>query len=805
MRKRRAVCVLLLALTVLATGRVSVASADDPPLGLEMEAEAAFGGYFKYGEWLPVWVWLENNGPDVEAEVQIRITGGWGATTFAAPALLPTGSRKRIPVYVLPNNFSHELEVRLVRGDDVLLSQKTAVTPRANSSYFVGLVSPERGALALILGASVSQRDRPKELIDLSLADVPERAEAWRSFDCLILNDVDTTSLTPEQIAALEAWVRQGGRLVIGGGAGAMRTVAGLPHSLLPFVPRDLAEVNTLPGLAGFASEEVRTPGPFVVAIGEPGTGRTLATQDDLSLVRERCVGNGYVDFVALDLATSPFDGWTGTTDFWEKLLSPGATYPDWLPADMSPRQMRSGQMTYALSNLPSLDLPSIRGLGVLLVLYVVLVGPVNYLALRWRKRLHWGWVTIPLITVAFSAGAFGLGYTMRGSDLILNKIAVIDLLPDGTASVTSYVGLFSPARQAYEIKVDSDGLLAPLNPDYNPWGPGGTSATSDMVFLQGDPGRVRGLAVNQWSMQTFMAEGGWAGMGRIASDLWVKDGALIGTVRNETAHALTGVTLILGNEFVRLGDLGPGKEVPVTMNLTDPTGQSFGPPISYRLFEEEFNRVGPGGPPRDVQLKQTVVDAVFEQGGWFGRGPLRYGGGSSLELLLLGWLDEAPPDVRVAGRKPAQQTTALLYAALPYRLSEEGGVISLPPGFIPGTLIELPAEGGTCGPLVTSVYIVRGQATFEFQLPPEVQDVRLEALKLLIGTDGGWGWLPDTAVYNWNAGTWTELEDPVIGVNVLSEPGSLVSEDGLVHVRLSSQGDGGSCLYLELGLEGRR
>jgi hypothetical protein len=547
-------------------------------------------------------------------------------------------------------------------------------------------------------------------------------------------------------------------------------------------------------------------PGPFVVTTGEAVDGRSLAIQGDLPLVSERAVGRGFVDFVALDLAISPFDAWTGTTAFWEKLLSTGAAYPEWLPPDMSPRQMASGRMAYALSNLPSLDLPSIRGLGLLLVLYVLLVGPANYLLLRWRKRLDWAWVTIPLITVTFSAGAFGLGYALRGSDLVLNKIAVVELQPDGLASLRSYLGLFSPAQQSYEIEVQGGGLLAPLSPDLNPWGAGGANTAGEAVFVQGEPSRVRGLSVNQWSMQSFMTEGVWADSGRISSDLRSEGERLVGTVRNQTDHTLTEVVLVLGNHMARLGDLRPGDEVPVAMDLS---GAAFEPvgPIGWRLFEDRLNQSGSGGPPREVQLKQTVIDSVFEQGGPFGPTSsvsFTTGSGSPPGLVLLGWLDGAPPDIMVGGRKPVQQTTALLYTSLSFSLPEEG-IVSVLPGLIPGALIELPQEGGPCGPASTSVFIGRGQATFEFRLPEEIQDIQIDELKLVLRSDG-WGQPPDTAIYDWDAGSWLELHDPVMGANLVAAAAGLVSDDSLARVRLSSEdGRGGGCLYVELGLEGKR
>jgi len=805
--------VIALVLIILAGGGPATpawSAARNAPPDLKMEARAAFDGYFKYGEWLPVWVYLENGGPDLEAEVRVRVPGNWSTTTFAAPAPLPTGSRKLIPVYVLPNNFSHVLEVELVSGDQVLLSQKVPVNPQPNIGYLVGIAAPQRGALSFIVSASLPGLERPKTLIDLSLADLPERPEGLRSFDLLILNDTDTSSVTPEQKMALETWVRQGGRLVIGGGAGARRTTAGLPDTLLPSNPRGEVEVESLSGLADFAGgEPIRVPGPFVVASGDEAEGHTLAAQDGLPLVRERAVGAGYVDFVALDLAVSPFDAWTGTTMFWERLVAPGAAYPEWIPTDMSARQMKAGQMTYALTRLPSLDLPSIRGLGLLLILYIVLVGPVNYLVLRWLKRLQWAWVSVPLITLLFSVGAFGLGYALRGTDLILNKIALIELGSEGTARVTSYLGLFSPARQSYEIEVNSDGLISPLNPDYNPWGPGEVSSGGEMVFVQGESGRVRGLTVNQWSMQTFMLEADWGDLGHIEADLQFEDEALAGTVRNQTLYTLKDVTLVLGNQFVRLGDLKPGQQTPVTLELPARADQDFGQPLSYRLYEDQFAQMGAGGPPREAELRRLVVENVFDQSGWLSpisslafRGT---GSATSQKLALLGWLDEAPPEVRVDGRVPGQQTTALLYARLTFRVPEEG-YLSLPPGVIPGALVKIPVEGGTCGPSAASVWLGRGEAILEFQLPEEMRDTQVDQLKLLIATDGGGWWQPpETALYDWSSESWAVLDEPALGINVISDAGSMVNPDGLVQVRLTSDSNPGGCLYLELGLEGKR
>ena len=803
---------LLLVFVTAAVATISPARAQSQQSGMTMSAEAAFEGHFKYGEWLPVWVQVENNGADLDAELRVRIADSWGATNYATEAQLPTGARKRIPLYVLPNNYSHALEVQLLSGGEVLASQTVNVSPEPNVNYLIGYIAPEQGALSLLKTIDLPGQRRFIVPVAVSLSEIPERAEGLRSLDTLIINASDTSSLTPKQQAALETWVRQGGRLVAGGGPEAGQVAAGLPEALLPFEAQEVVEAAALPGLAEFANgEEVRVPGPFVVATGEARQPTSvLAGQEDLPLIQEWRVGDGFVDFIALDLAISPFDAWNGTGGFWEALLAPGATYPENIPVDMSIRQMRSDQMNYALSNLPSLDLPSIRGIGILLAIYILLVGPVNYLILRWRKRLHLAWITIPVFTIAFSAGAFSLGYAMRGTDLIMNKIAVVELRPDGSGSVNSYLGLFSPTQQSYEIEVSGSGLLSSLRPSYDPWGgAGGPTAGAEAIFMQGEPGSVRGLTVNQWSMQAFMTETTWEDIGAIESELVLDGQDLSGSVQNQTEFELKDVVLILGNQFTRLGELAPGERKDVQMKVSTLVSQPFDSPVIYRLFAEVFERPMPNGPPREAQLKQAVLESVFPWGsdpGSWSASLSRPRATQELNVVFLGWFDEAPPEVSIGRRKPAVQTTALLFTPLAIRMADSTR-ISLLPGMVPGSVIEMPTDGGYCGPMgSTAVYFNQGQVVFEYRIPEMAQDFELESLFLHIGTDTGMNRAPSTAIYNWTSETWEELVDPAVGHNTVPIGEGMVGENDTVRVRMSADNFiGGGCFYVAMGLEGSR
>lgn len=797
---------LLLITAVLVTpGNNAGAQATTPV----MTASAAYSGYFKYGEWLPVWVELENQGQDIEAQIRVEVSTSQGLIVYEVPVSLPSGSHKRIPVYVLPNNFSRELAIKLVSEGKTILSSKAAVRPQSNISYFSGLIAPQRGALSLLRGIKLPGQERPTVLMDLTLAEIPERADALHSFDLLVFNDVDTTKLTPGQKDALVGWIQKGGHLVIGGGAGAQRTLAGLPDSLAPLKITATSEVQgaDVGSLAQYAqTDPIVATGPFVIAQGDLGSeSRVAASAKDLPLLVEKPVGYGMVHFVALDLAGAPFNGWTGCQAFWETVIGPAGAYPENMPFDMSPRTFLSSSLIYALSNIPSLDLPSVKGIIIMLGIYILIVGPINYLALRRMRRLHLAWVTIPLITAIFALGTFGLGYTMRGNDLVLNKIALVQVGSNGDAPVTSYMGLFSPRQQAYEISVQGEGLLSPMTGyEYDPWGTGGVNTTGgEMVFVQGQPARLRGLTVNQWSMQSFMSEGTWKGFGSLEGNLRLENETLVGTVKNSTQYALSDVVVTLQNRIQRLGDMAAGEEKEVNLGLANLQADRFNSSISYRLYQENLE---PGkSPTRLDNLKMNIISSVFENGTWMKTISSRRFPSSSGDnnggVFVFGWMEQAPPEVSIEGNTLAYKTTTLVYSSIDYRLPTSG-YLSLPPGLIPGSITKYPISGGVCG-TSTSVSLGQGQAEMEFSIPSYLTGVKVTTLKVSLYQDSGSvGGLPEVALYQWENESWTTIQEPIQGTNIIQNAAPYIKE-GKVRIRLGTEGNNNySCNYVDLGLE---
>ena len=584
-----AVVAMLVSTLLVAPGSVSAAD------GLKMSARALMQGHVRAGSWFAIAVDMQNDGPTVAGE--LRINGGLESRTrFGTPVELATGSRKEYLLYALPPAFGGNMTVELVSDGQVLAKAPVAVALHDQTQLVVGLVSENPARLVGQFDLLPNQNGLAPVIVPLTVADLPERVQAWAPLDRLIWQDVDAASLSPGQLAALRTWVAGGGRLVITGGTAAADVLTGFPDDLLPYRPTGLLDVDpaVLQPLLGLPPAGAAT---LTALAGDPGSGRALVTSGDRVIAADMAFGSGSVTLLGFDPATSWIaDGDAIDVPMWRRLLPPRSGGTVALADDQT--------IVGAVANLPSLALPPIGALLVLLAGYIVLVGPVNYLVLRWLDRREWAWVTAPVLIAVFTVGAFGIGSLLRGSDVIVNEVAIVRGAPGTDAAVAqSYLGIFSPSRATYQLRVAGDALLAaPMNGDM--FGGG----DSDLDVLQGDPSRVRDLAVGFGSMRTVRAESSTIGP-KVSASLQLDGGRVRGTVTNQSDRTLIAPAIVLGSSAAQLKDLAPGESAEVNLAIT--TSNFDGRQLSDSV-------VGPynwdGGQMSESQQRMLIRRSIIDQ-----------------------------------------------------------------------------------------------------------------------------------------------------------------------------------------------
>ncbi len=564
--------------------------------GFTMTARALIQGHVRQGAWFAIAVDNQNAGPTVTGE--LRVGGGNDSKTrFGTPVELATGSRKTYILYAQPPTFGGSVKVQLVNGEQVVAEAQVAIALHDQAQLVVGVVSENPAKIVSELKLLPSPSGAPAAIATLTTDDLPERLQAWAPLDRLIWQDVDASSLTPAQLAALRGWIAGGGRLVIVGGTAGADSLAAFPDDILPYRPTAVLDTDpsALRPILGGVPEGAKT---LTAYAGDPGTGHVLATSGDRVIAADQKLGNGSITLLGFDPTTSWIaegDAWD--TPLWRRLLPPRSGGTVSLADDQT--------IVAAVTNLPSLALPPIGGVLVLLFGYIVLVGPVNYLVLRRLDKREWAWFTVPALIVVFTAGSFGIGGLMRGSEVIVHEVGIVRGAPGTDAAVaSSYLGVFSPNRGTYQASVQGDALLSsPMNGEF--FG-NGTGATLDV--LQGDPSRVRDLAVGVGSIRTIRAEASTTGPD-ITGDLQLADGHVKGTVTNHSDRTLEAAALVVGTSAVRLKDIAAGATVDVDLAIN--SNAFNGIQLSERIF-------GPqnwdGGPMDETEQRTMVRRSVIDQ-----------------------------------------------------------------------------------------------------------------------------------------------------------------------------------------------
>jgi hypothetical protein len=681
----------------------SVAAADT----LALDARVLLGGQARIGSWMAISVHLRNDGPAVAGE--LRLSGGaQSQTRFGTAVDLPTQSDKTYLLYAQPPSFGTQVDVLLVDGDRTIATTTARYTSHEATQTVVAVVAehPERIIADVHLPADLN--GVAPAVVGMSPDELPDRVEAWGTLDRIVWQDVDAGRLTDGQLAALRGWVAAGGRLVVAGGTLGPRVLGAFPDILLPYRPSTTTDIPTASLAALLGPLGGSAPATVPALSGELAAGRALATSGDRVVAAERPYGAGSVTLLGFD----PSADWVASSDaaerLWRRVLpvrttaGTGLAFPD------------DNLLVSAVGQLPSLALPSIGGLIVLLGAYIVLIGPINYVVLKRLERREWAWVTMPVLILAFAGGAYAIGAALRGSEVIVNEVAIVRGAPgatDGAAQV--YLGIFSPSRNVYQVRLPGGALLsAPVNGD-----PGGSGTTLDV--LQGDPSRVRNLAVGFGSLRAIRAETA-VDIPLIDTDLQLVDGHLRGTIRNTSTQTLEQPAVVLGSTVATLKDLAPGAEQAVDVPL-DPT--TFGQSLADRVVGPTIfdTRGAPAGASRQYVRHNMVDQLSWDQ---------MMGSTNRLPAdgpVVLAWGSGDLVPVEIEGQRPNRIANVLYY--LPTRLTITG-LVTFRSDLITATLVESDAMLFPKDP--SMVTFGRGTATYAYR--PVAFDGRLTATRLTVG-----------------------------------------------------------------------
>jgi len=873
-------CLALTFFLLLPAAQISAHVADKSASELTLQLDVGFNSFYRIGYWTPVHVTLGNIVADFSGTLAINTFSGLsrigpGTTTspwsFAEPVTVAQGTQKHItltiPFYTGP--FSpHGIVARLLdRHGRTVVTQEVTPEYLNPSDILVGIFSGHSAGFSPLSTVTLPNRYSSIVLAPLDAATMPTTTEVLSSFDIIVFDDFATSTLSPAQLSTLQAWVNQGGALIEVGGAVWQHTLKPLPPELLPMQVNSTTTIpagtHLLPigGAAGqeFPADTFQGPiiaSPATLRTGGPGSpfrGETILSSGSTPLLVQVRRGQGVICYLAFDPALPPFVSWSAIDTLWKRLLfrtiGDRALIGNVPTFSSGPGQLLARGGLFQILQPPPLLSPWI--IGLLLLSYIAIIGPIRILVMRRLKRPAWGWRIILSSIVVFSLLSYGLSFYQRVASVLDNSISLVQLNSDGSpAHITTFHGVFVPGGDGFQLHLPGNSLALPLP---NQLAPGNPLFSADdpratiVPTLNGENVSLPNMGI--WPFHSLVSEQDRQLRGGIIASLSLQNNRLVGSVTNTLDASLNEVYVLLPHSFVSLKHLSAGETQQVDLplqsglpkpgaTLADAIAVTNGLSTSYFPYDQNQQ------PRSDFQRHLAILSALSGTGTDFtfnpcggpcirqaivnkgtiiltppgtpsnmnlpnGRDPLLLDG---TPATLIGWADrplDAINDITINGSTPRGFHDNLVQ--LPLSIDVAGN-LNVPPNVITGYLID--EQGSDAEDIAPDTYsLSMGSVTFEFALPT-TQQLRISSLTLsepnaLDGAQPQTGPGPKTVaiqahLYNWQKMSWDSIA-LTSGTFTTTDTAAYIGPGGRVLLQIANANPSESLIFSKpwLGLRG--
>lgn len=573
--------------------------------GPSLQVSAGFETHYRDGNWVPVQITLHNDGPDFSGNLSLTASNPQyvlqndpsTSLSYQFAINLANGARKQVTMYLPLYSGMQNVTVKLLDSNGNAVGTQTAsLNPLSPGDVFVGILSDQSTGFGPLSTAPLPNQSGSVIVEFLNASTMPSMADILKNFNVIVLDDFTTSNLSQAQLAALQTWVNRGGNLIVSGGPEWRRTISALPAGLRPVAVSGTSTIPAGTSLLPFGAprvgrlgqntvlDSVRSPVTVSTAsLVDPRKSEVVLSSGATPLIVQARLGQGSVSYLAFDPTLEPLLGWQGASVFWEGLLLRGlgdqllansSIFPGTGPYNIQGQQLLAGRMSGLLQSFLPNTLPSPWTLAILLIGYILVLGPVRLLLVRRLKRRDWSWRIVLSSVVIFSFLTYGIALEEKGTSILSNSISVAQLGQSGSAThITTYLGVFVPSQGNFQIHIPDSSLVQPSADSLafyqsGPVSSSGQSTTSIASVQNGTDVNLRDASI--WTLHTIVSEQDRQLHQGLASHLSLQNGVLVGTVTNTLSYPLSDAYLLMPNNALRLGHLAAGQTKQIVLKLSN-------------------------------------------------------------------------------------------------------------------------------------------------------------------------------------------------------------------------------------------
>ena len=512
---------------------------------------------------------------------------------------LTAGESKTFSVIVSSVGSSGKVNLELLDEKDNVVYSETekATLEMTGSKTMIGILSDDYSALGYLDGIAMKVNDYEgvTSIIELTKDSMPEEGTALAALQYIVIDNFDTAQLSDKQYSALKNWVNDGGVLILALGSNYKNvlnrfnddfvtgTIGELGKKQLVWVSEQTKETSTEDNVAVSETESTESEtneeneqqenenslADVDCVEFELNGGSEMTTFSTDQSAYQKDSGLGKVVVLSYALGMEPFVSYEGRIEVANSLLTNAwgdATENSLYGYSTINRSLYNATNVARLTD--SSRKPSTILYAVILILYVILVGPGLYLILKAVQKREKIWVAVPVVTLLFTGIIYMTGFLYRVNKPILGTCSIITL--DGnTQAERVYTDITCPKAEWYTINIKDEYSGFRYNADeyYAGVFDEGVSQKPFNYMLKKQSDGTQLIINNQSTFEenSFVVEkNGENVIGTIDSELKCTTTGIEGTVTNNTCYDLKSVVVTFEYFLYQVGDMKKGETITI-------------------------------------------------------------------------------------------------------------------------------------------------------------------------------------------------------------------------------------------------
>ncbi len=478
---------LLILGSMTASHRAHGAAPDESSLTIT-DVQIGLDGFYKVGVWSPIAVTVEGtSAAPVRLVVEVKDPDG-NSTRQPSNEFQLSSSGGRLQSLFIAGRMDGVIHLQVESGEQILA--RSTLRASATNDGLNGMPWPLSQATELwaVLGdvdgfrATAAGLNGPRSSSSNAAGPggspavviVPRFDETTlaqgvaglNSLDLLVVTDLQ--QLSDKAAESIRQWVLAGGHLILA----TSDEIALKASPLQAWLPVRVLGESRLRDLSGLTrllpgQEPLRITTVDALRF-EFDAGNALVTGLDGPVLARLPLGFGRITLLGLDLHRPPLAGWSGAPALCELLADVRESRAGSASTSATLGRSESGvsdiqtQLAAAIDQFPASGKLTNRLVMGLLLLYLLLIGPLDYLLVhRVLRRPEWTWFTFPLMVLAGASIAARYSNAHTPQTVTANCLEIVDIdKAYGVSRTHSWIAFLSPASQRYAIAARPTDML---------------------------------------------------------------------------------------------------------------------------------------------------------------------------------------------------------------------------------------------------------------------------------------------------------------------------------------------------------